>query len=477
MSGLISSARWAAVAQSSRIAGQLVSLAVLSRLLPPSDYGVMAMAGVVTALAGMLRDMGTGAAIIQRKELTAELKSTVFWMNVALGSALGLALCLGGGVLGSFFHEPKLPGLLLALAAMFPLGSLTAVHQAIIERRSGFKTLAMMEVVNQVVGLTLAIVAAMAGAGVYSLVVPTMSSTVIGSIWLWRASGWSPSFRWSASEFKGIWGFSGNLSASQFVGYLARNADSMIIGRILGAAPLGIYSMAYKLMLFPVQNMTWVVGRVLLPRMSQLQQDPARIRELYFKALGAVVTLSAPIMAGLWALREPFVAIAFGPRWVEVPELVAWLAPVGLLQSMTNTAGTVFMAAGRTRTLFRLGLANTVVLMIAFVLGAKLGLVYVAIGYAIANVITSVHTAWHTGRVLDARWNDLWSSIRAPLVSCLIMAVIMAVLQHLLAPLKLAALLDCIVIGTVGLAVYGASLKIVFGQTLQPVLAFIKTRN
>ena len=172
---------------------------------------------------------------------------------------------------------------------MFPLGSLTAVHQAIIERRSGFRTLAMLEVANQVVGVLLAVVAALAGAGVYSLAVPMTTATVISSIWLRKESGWRPAWRWSNTEFKGIWGFSGNLTAFQFVVYFARNADSMIIGRMLGAAPLGIYSMAYKLMLFPVQNLTWVVGRVLMPRMSRLQEDPDRIRELYFKALGAVV--------------------------------------------------------------------------------------------------------------------------------------------------------------------------------------------
>lgn len=476
MSGLLSSARWAAVAQASRVAGQLVSLAVLSRLLPPSDYGVMAMAGVVTALAGMLRDMGTGAAIIQRKELTAELTATVFWMNMALGTVLGLALCLGSGALGSFFREPKLQGVLLLLAVTFPLGSVTTVHQAIIERRSGFKTLAMLEVVNQVAGVLLAVVAALAGAGVYSLAVPTLSTTLISSIWLWKASGWRPSLRWSKTEFRGIWGFSGNLTAFQFILYFARNADSMIIGRMLGSAPLGIYSMAYKLMLFPVQNLTWVVGRVLLPRMSQLQDEPDRVRDLYFKALGAVVTLSAPAMAGLWALREPFVAVAFGPRWGEVPELLAWLAPVGLLQSMTSTVGTVFVAAGRTQTLFRLGLANTAVIVIAFVIGAQLGLVYVAIGYAIAHVVNGVQMAWLTGRLLNAGLDHLWASVRAPLVSAVLMAAGMAVLGSLVRPLDWSALVQCLVIGAIGTVLYGLSLKLIFGQSLRPALAFIGSK-
>ena len=262
MSGLLRSAQWAAISQVSKVGGQLVSLVVLSRLLPPSDYGVMAMAGVVTALAGMLRDMGTGAAIIQRKELTQELTCTVFWMNMALGTTLGLLLWVGADLLGAFFREPKLPGVLLALAALFPLTSFTAVHQAIIERRSGFRTLAVLDVTNQLFGLVVAIMAALAGAGVYSLVAPMASSALISSIWLWRKSGWRPNWQWSSREFKALWGFTGNLTAFNFVNYFARNADSMIIGRMLGTAALGHYSMAYKLMLFPVQNLGWVVSRV-----------------------------------------------------------------------------------------------------------------------------------------------------------------------------------------------------------------------
>lgn len=471
------SARWVAISQASRIGGQLLALTILSRLLPPSDYGLIAMAGVVTALAGMLRDMGTGTAIIQRKELSRELLCTVFWLNMALGTTLGIGLCAGSGLLASLFREPRLAGVLIALALVFPITSFTGVHQAIIERRSGFKTLAILEVANQVVGLLCAIAAALSGAGVYSLVVPTVVSAVLSSAWLWAKSGWRPEWVWSAAEFKSLWGFTGSLTAFNFVNYFARNADAMIIGRLLGTTALGHYSMAYKLMLFPVQNLSWVVGRVLLPRLSQIQDDPDRIRDLYFKALRAVVTLSAPTMVALWALREPFVAIAFGPQWHDVPALIAWLAPVGFLQSMMSTTGTMFTASGRTRTLFRIGLINSATFIFAFFVGAQWGLREVVIAYLIANILNTFTVAWLTGRLIHASMAMLLAAIRAPVVSAAIMGGSMLAMHPLLMQVRVGPLIDVVSLSVAGAVIYISSLRLLFHQSVSHFTDLVRLKS
>jgi PST family polysaccharide transporter len=383
----------------------------------------MAMASVVVALASMFRDMGAGAAIIQRKKITSELTSTIFWTNLTLGTILGLALWLGSSTIGRLFQEPQLPSVLTWLAIAFPLGGATTVHQAVIERRLGFKTLAAMDVTNQLVGVGLGICAALSGAGVYSFVVPTLSSTVISAVWLWREADLRLQWSWNKEAFAEFWGFAGNLTAFNFINYFARNADSMIIGRLLGAVALGSYSMAYKVMLFPLQNMGWVVNRVMLPRLSELQDDRIGTRNLYFKTLAAVLAFSAPIMVGLWIVRNEFVGVVFGPKWGSVPALLAWLAPVGLLQSMLSTVGSLFIAAGKNKFLLRIGLVNTVIFIIGFLVGAQWGIEGVAIGYLLANLINSVAMFRATGRHLDANFKHLWEAVCPPLVSVTFMAL------------------------------------------------------
>lgn len=474
MTSLVRSVRWVSVAQASKVISQVVSMLVLSRLLPPSAYGVIAMAGVVTAFVGILRDLGMGAAIIQRKEVTPQLADSVFLFNVLLGLGLGLALLLASPLLGRFFREPALPAVLMLLAVTFPIGSATAVHQAMMERHSRFKELAILDVVTQFSGLAIAIVMAWLGWGVYSLVVPTLFATCTASGWLALKSGWRPGRAWDGRELRSLWGFSGNLWAFNFINYFARNADSMIIGRMLGSAPLGQYGMAYKLMLFPVQNMSWVIGRVLLPRLSLLQDDLVAARDLYFRVLGAIASLAAPLMLGLWALREPFATTLLNRHWDLVPTLLAWLAPVGLMQALMSTIGSLLTSKGRTDALLRLGLFNTATMVVGFVVGGLYGVVWVAAGYFVANLLNLLTTYRFMARALDGRLPDLWRHIGPPMVASAGMATVLVLLTEtpqvaaLIAPLRLA-------LGVaVGALTYSALMAMVFHRSPFLVLRILK---
>lgn len=460
---LIHSARWASVAQVSKILGQVVSVAVLSRLLPPSAYGVIAMASVVTSLVGLLRDMGTGTAVIQRRELTPEFTDTVFWMNVVLGAVLALVLIGAAPWIADYFHEPQLLGVLMVLALMFPLGSMTTVHQALIERRSEFKSLAMLDVMNQTLGLVTAIVAALCGLGVYSFVLPSVVTTVVGSAWLWRRARWTPGLRWSSAAFKSLWGFTGHLTLFNFVNYFGRNADSMIIGRMLGSTQLGQYSMGYKLMLFPVQNISWVINRIMLPKLSRLQERPEAAADLYLRVLSQVITITAPLMLGLWAARESFVAVVLGERWAALVPLLAWLAPIGLIQSMTSTTGPVFMSTGRTDVMFKLGLASTVLFVVAFIVGAHWGGIEgVVMAYAVANAVNVTVVALSMNRLMPLGLAGLRRHLGPPLLSALAMAVVMVEIDLWLAAQSAHPVVRLACAGVVGLGVYLGLLKLVF---------------
>ena len=125
---------WSGISQAARVLIQTAALVVLSRLLPPTDFGLLAMAAVVTAFVNLLRDMGTASAVIQREVLGKELLDTVFWFNVGLGVALGVGVALFAIPIAMAFKQPALSGVLTTLAVSFPIASSTAVHQALMER-------------------------------------------------------------------------------------------------------------------------------------------------------------------------------------------------------------------------------------------------------------------------------------------------------------------------------------------------------
>lgn len=416
---------WAGVSQAGRIGLQVVTLIALSRLVPAQDFGAFALAGTITSLVFILRDMGTAAAVIQRKVVDDSLLSTVFWFNVVLGIGLGLIVALTAPWVARAFAEPAVAGLLVALAVGYPVASSGAVHQALLERQQRFKGLACIEVGAALVGLGAAVLAALADMGAYSLVVNQLTITVVNAVGLWMVSRWRPRWHWSQAEFRGIYGYSSHLFGSQLLNYFARNADSMLVGRFLGTQALGWYSMAYKLMLFPLYNLALVVGRASFPRLSQLQSDHGLVAQGYFRSIGLISLLTFPLMAGLFVLREPFVETTLGAAWMPVADILAWLCPVGLVQSITTTMGTIYMVTGRTKTMFRWGVFSTAVTLIGMAIGIADGYLGVARCYAVVNALLFLPTCHFALSQIDV---SVWRLLKALLPQCLCALLMGAVL-------------------------------------------------
>lgn len=397
----VSNAKWVAVSQIARITSQLANIFVLARILPPSDYGLMAMATVVTNLALLIRDQGTSAAIIQKEDLTHHTINTVFWFNVMVGVVIALMIALCSPIIADYFKHDELIAILVILALIFPISSSSISHQALLERESKFKKLAFIEVISSLIAMVVAVAAALYGAGVYSLVLQAILMALLSSVQLWMVSSWRPQGKPSWQELKTLLPFTGHMTAFQLITYFFRNADSMIIGRLLGAVSLGVYSMAYRIMLLPVQNITWAASRALFPVMSRQQNDLDEMGKLYLQTLGFISFLTAPLMAGIFSVREIFVLVAFGQQWLPVAGVLAWLTAVGFMQSMSSTTGTVFMAQGKTKLLMWVSLFNAILHLTAFWLGSRHGVVGVAEFYFYASFLSGLFSLIVAGKLVN----------------------------------------------------------------------------
>jgi PST family polysaccharide transporter len=415
---------WSGVSQAGRVLIQTAALVVLSRLLPPTDFGLLAMAGVVTTFVNLLRDMGTASAVIQREVLGRELLDTVFWFNIGLGIALGVLVALLAIPIATAFDQPRLAGVLSTLAVSFPIASSAAVHQALMERELKFRTLARIEISSALISLAVAAIAALSGLGVYSLVLNALSATVLSSAQLWFASPWRPTLRWDREQFRQLWGFSGNLASFQVLNYFARNADTMLIGRFLGATDLAWYNMGYKLMLFPLTNLSAVVFRSLFPVFSRKQSDVSSFGALYLKATGAIALFTAPLMAGVWLLRKPFVEVFFGEKWLPVADVLGWLAPIGFMQSVLSTVGLIYLGVGKTRTMMRWGVFSSTLTLVGMVVGLQWGYLGVARTYALVNLLLFYPGFAIPLRLLGLHFTDLVKSIAPQLLTAFLMVAL-----------------------------------------------------
>lgn len=384
----ISGIKWSTVAQIGKQVLQFITLIILARLLDPSDFGLMASAIVVIGFANVFRDLGISSAIIQKQEVSIVLFSSLFWLSVLLGVLIMLILILFSSSIAAFFNVPKLASLLNVLALSFFFSGFSIVQQAVLEKKMKFKNLAILELSATFFASLAGIILALLRFGVWSLVIQNVFFSFILSILILSISPIKPKFIISIMELKSVFNFSANLAGFNILNYFVRNADYILIQKFLGEQQLGYYSLAYRIMLYPLQNITSVVSRVMFPVLSKIQDDNENFRAIYMKLINSIALITFPLMLGLISVNDTFVVAVFGLKWEPIINLIYILVPLGLIQSIYTPAGIIYQVKGRTDWWFRWGLFTGVLFFIAFWMGVKWGIVGVALAYLTMNIIT-----------------------------------------------------------------------------------------
>ncbi len=378
---------WSALSNIIRQAFSFGSVAVLARLLGPSVYGLMGMATLVLSFLANFRDLGTATAIIQRPQVSKRLLSSLFWVNCGLGVVLAGAGFFAAVPAAAFFHEPKLVPLLRWISLSFCVTTIGAVPNSVLVRKMAFDKIAIADCVSVLIGYSLSIPCAFAGLGVWSLVAGSLATFTCATVLYMALCGWRPSLEFDPAEIRSVTGFSLNLAGFGMVNYFARNADNVVVGRALGSVQLGYYQMAYTLFLLPIQNISSLIGQVLNPAFSRIQNEDARFRSAYIRGSMLIALISFPVMAGLGVVADPFIRTLLGAKWIPVIPVLQILVPVGIFQSVHGTVGQIFIGKGRTDWMFRLGLYASVMYVASFLVGVRWGMRGVASAYAIAYFV------------------------------------------------------------------------------------------
>ncbi|GAB4425895.1 MAG: lipopolysaccharide biosynthesis protein [Chloroflexi bacterium OHK40] len=432
--------RWSALSQFVRQALLITTTLLLSRLVGPAGFGLISMALTVTGFLELFRDPGTGAAVVQRRELSPALLSTIFWINLGAGLACAAVVIVGAPLAAAFYREPALTPVLRALAPGFVLGGLGVVPQALLQRAVAFRALAGVELASSLAGAGVAVALALAGAGVWSLVAQSLVTTALATPLAWLASRWRPALVFDRGAAAAVSGFSTGLVGFNLVNYFARNADYLLIGRFLGPTSLGLYTLAYRLMFYPIQTLGQVGARVLFPVFSQVD-DAARFGQIFLRLSALLFFLAAPVYVGLGALADPLVAAVLGSQWAPVAPLLVILAPVGLFQVLTNATGLIYQARGRTDLMLAWGVGSSAVMMAAFALGLPFGITGVATAYALSMLLLAYPVFKLPFRLIGLLVVDLLRAVGPGALCAAALLVTLLGLRALLAALPPLALL------------------------------------
>ena len=244
---------------------QFIITVILARLLSPGDFGLLGMTTVFTGFVAIFNNMGISGALIQKQDADERHLSSAFWLNIAVGIVLTFLMIAASPLIASFYNKPQLEPIIMVMSLNYFLASFTIVQQTILAKNMDFKRLAARDIISVIAGGLVGITLAFCGFGVWSLVYQSITFTLINVILLWTVSPWRPKFIFSKKAIMDIFKFSVNLTGFNIVNYFGRNVDYLLIGKFLGAEALGFYSLAYKLMMVPLQNISWAISRVMFP--------------------------------------------------------------------------------------------------------------------------------------------------------------------------------------------------------------------
>ncbi len=424
---------WSAISRVTSQLLQFTTLIILARLLDPKEFGLITSSVVVIGFLNIFRDLGISSAIIQKASISEELINTLFWVVLLIGISLNLLLFLVAPQIADFYNAPKITDLLRVLSFSFTISSSTILHQSLLERELKFKQLANYEIISIAIGSISGISAAYMGYGVWSLIIQMFMNVTTLSFLLWLRSDFKPKIFYSGKELKSVYNFSLNLSGFNIVNYFVRNADYVLIQKYLGEVQLGFYNIAYRIMLYPLQNITAVFSRVMFPYYSKLQNDFVNFRKMYIDFVNNIAFISFPLMLWIIAVGDILIVALFGEKWSPIIPLVMVLAPIGMVQSIYTPAGTIFQATGRTDIWFKWGIFTGIIFISSFVIGLKWGVLGVAIGYLIANLITLYPGMMLSFRLINLSISEFILSFKKTFLISITMFILVYVVKIFLA--------------------------------------------
>lgn len=353
----------------------LLTTAVLSRILTPAEYGTVSVITVFTSFFSILSDLGLGTAIIQNKELTQNEIDDIYSFSVYMSIGLGAIFALLGWPVSVFYEEYIYIRVCILLSISVLFNAMNIIPNALLMRAKHFTTVGIRQIVTAVVTGAIAVVMASLGCGFYALIFQSIFQALL--IFAWNRWNVFLRFRihFQITSIQKVAQFSLFQFLYNFINYFARNIDNLLIGKVMGSESLAYYDKGYKLMMYPVQNLTYVVNPIVHPILSDYQNDKQYIYNAYLKIVRVLSMVGVLItFVCFWNSRE-IILIFFGNQWNESVPIFRLLSLSVWPQMVSSSAGSIYQSSGNTKLMFKSGVIHfslTIILIIVGLISGQL---------------------------------------------------------------------------------------------------------
>lgn len=361
---------------------------VLARLLSPEDFGLIGMVSVITMVSSVIIDGGIAATVIQKPHLTNRGLSTLFFLNMALGTLVIIFVYIISGPVALFFDEPRLVLLLQVLSIGYFLGSLQVVQYGLLARKMSFKTIGKIRITSQALAGIVAVTMAFSGFGVWALVFQSLISVTLGSILFWRFGKWKPvlSFEWGV--VKEAFSFSGFLMLSSLINQMADNFYFVLIGKYFPTQQLGYYFQANKIQRIPALKINQVVQQSTFPEFSRLAPDKAGYFAFFYKSLQNALFFNMLVMGLLLINAEPLVLWLLTDKWAAAIPFIQWLSLASFFLPVMALCKNYLLGLGNAKMQFKIVIVNVLLLIVVAFITIPFGLMPLIYGQIIVAIAT-----------------------------------------------------------------------------------------
>lgn len=458
----------------------LATTIILARLLTTAEFGIVGFALTAMSFLDAVRDLGLELALIQRREAIEEAAHTAFWMNLASNGAMWLLACLIAPFVAAFFNEPLIVIILPLLSFSFVISSFGGIHDALIKREMQFGLRFVPSLGESLLKSVVAVELALLGLGVWALVLGQLAGRLTFTVLAWRVSPWRPKWRFKMPIARQLFSYGYKASIDSFLSALQANIDYVFIGRFLGDAALGVYTVAYRMPEILIINFSIVIAQVLFPAYAMLQHDRAQLRQGVLSALRYVSLVTVPMGVGMALIAPLFTLVFFGEKWAEAGAVMSILALYGAILAVSWNIGDVYKAIGRPDILWKTTLIEFLLLAPTLFVLAQYSAFAVALGHLGVAVLVSALRLLIASRILQISLPSALGQFLPSFIGSALMGVAVWGMLSLTAPIADSGGGFFALIGAVGLggAVYIAALwwleRDLVQQGLRMALNFVR---
>ena len=471
---VLSGLRWTVLARSTMQLITWASTLIVVRLLSPTDYGLLAMATVVAFYLMMLGEMGLTAALVQRRDIDLATQRSIFGALLIAGVLLFALSSALAPLVARHFSEPRIVPMIVMVSAQFLIMPFTVISQAILSKEMRFSALGIAGIVNALVGATVTLIAAYCGAGAYALILGILVSALARAISINISAPFlhRPSFNFSA--LRSLATFSGFVLAERSLWYWFIQFDTLIVGSFLGAALLGVYSVAKQLAVMPLERFAEVMNTVAMPAYSAVQHDMDIVHQSFLKALRLSALIVIPAFWGLGLVAQDLVHVVLGPKWLATVPVLSLLCAMMPLRALGSLASPAVTSVGRPDVSFKCVIINAIVVIPAVAIGTHWQLRGVAAAWAISYPVAYIASTRLVGLCMKLSWRQMVAPLAKPLACGLLMAVAVFAFQQATISWKHAsARLVCLIL--LGVLSYCVSLWFIARTEARELIAFAKS--